>query len=93
MSMSTHIVGFKPPDEKWKAMKAIWEACERGHVPLPREVIDFFAGNPPDDAGVEVPLDKHACVSPHKSEGQNGYEVDVTALPKDVTIIRFFNSW
>lgn len=27
MSMSLNVMGFKPPDEKWKQMKAAYEAC------------------------------------------------------------------
>jgi len=91
MGMSTHIVGFRPPDEKWKAMKAIWDACRKADVSVPREVDDFFNGEVPDPAGVEVPLKE--AVRDWGDESRDGFEVDVTKLPKDVTIIRFYNSW
>jgi hypothetical protein len=36
---------------------------------------------------------KLGCVKPWHDDMQEGFEVDVTKLPKDVTIIRFYNSY
>lgn len=127
MSMSTNVVGFRPPDAKWEKMKAIYDACETAGVSIPDEVDEYFNGEPPDDAGVKVDLDvdsdeemeeqpamiqngggfmvpaplqpklkkrkKKGCVKPYHDDMQEGFEVDVTKLPKDVTIIRFYNSY
>lgn len=124
MSMSTSVVGFRPPDAKWKKMKAIYDACDEAGVSIPDEVDSFFNGEPPDDAGVRVKLERDAeeteqpamvrngggfmvpaptsnhpkkkkigCVKPYSDDMQEGFEVDVTKLPKDVTIIRFVNSY
>lgn len=27
MSMSTNVYGIKPPDERWKMMKKVWDTC------------------------------------------------------------------
>ena len=92
MSMSTHVVGFKPADSKWKKMKAVWDACTAAGVDPPNEVEDFFDGiYPGDDPGMSV--DIKSAVAEWSDEGCSGHEVDVTKLPKDVTVIRFFNSW
>ena len=98
MSMSTYVVGFRPPDAKWERMKAAWDACQAAHVAVPKEVGEFFDWSEPDEAGVKVQLEdsskkKLGCVKPYQADMQDGFEVDVTKLPKDVTIIRFYNSY
>jgi len=93
MGMSTHVVGFRPPDEKWRKMKAAWEACSDAGISPPPEVEDFFNGAAPDDAGVEVRVERTEAVSPYTCESGSGYEVDLTKLPKGVTILRFYNAW
>jgi len=91
MGLSTHVMGFRPPDEKWKKMKAIWDACKEADIEAPEDVWKFFNDEPPDEAGVEVDLGK-AC-SDYMEDSRDGFEVDVTKLPKDVKIIRFYNSY
>ena len=93
MSMSTSVTGFKPPDEKWKKMKAIWDACEKACVNTPAKVEKFFNGVPPDDSGVEVELEDTPCCREYREEMCNGYEIEIAKLPKDIKIIRFCNSF
>ena len=122
MSMSTHIVGFRPPDEKWHQMKAIYDACTKAEVKIPDEVDEFFNFEPPDHQGVKVDLEvdevdepqftingggfkvpappsnkpkkkKLGALTPWRDDMQEGFEVDVTKLPKNITVIRFYNSW
>jgi hypothetical protein len=96
MGMSTHAVGFKPPDAKWQQMKAIWDACEAADVELPDRVDDYFGGERPDPAGVEVSEDSliaAGAVAKWKDEYSEGYEVHVDKLPQDVKIVRVYNSW
>jgi type IV secretory pathway TraG/TraD family ATPase VirD4 len=91
MGMSTHVVGIKPADEKFNQMRSLWEACEKARVTIPLEVVEFFGGETPDEAGVIVDLEN--AVQPWRDDSADGYEVDITKLPKDVKIIRFYNSW
>jgi hypothetical protein len=91
--MSTHIKGFKPPNQKWRDMKAVWDTCEEADVEPPKEVYDFFEGEAPDEAGVEVDLEKLPCVKTHNADMQEGFEVYVNNLPEDITVIRFYNSY
>lgn len=96
MSMSTHVVGFKPPDEKWKKMKAIHDACKAAGVSRPDEVIDFFDGGEPEDCGVEASqgdLLRCGALVPFKSDDHEGFTLHVDKLPADVKIVRFVNSW
>ena len=92
MSMSTHIVGFRPADEKWKEMKTIWDACEKAGIDIPEAVEEFFDGEAPGDKpGAEVEIE--SALREWQDEGASGYEVDLGKLPKNVTVLRFYNSW
>ena len=95
MGMSTHVQGFRPPDETWQKMRAIYDACDAAGIDLPWEVEDFFGGEAPDEAGVEVDLIRGSspAVREWSDEYRKGYEVDVRLLPDRVHIVRFYNSW
>ncbi len=92
MGMSTNVIGIRPPDAKWLAMKAIYDACEAAGVPTPEEVDKFFDYTRPDPKGVHVELEK-ICVREYRTEDDAGYEIDVAKIPADVKTIRFWNSW
>lgn len=94
MGMTTSVIGIKPPDEKWKKMKAVWDACAIAKVDPPDEVEMFFNGDKPDNAGVLVYKEKLGdAVVPYSDNYRSGYEIHLDKLPKDVKIIRFTNSW
>lgn len=96
MGMSTHVAGYKAPDDRWRQMKAIWDACQAAKVPAPQEVYDYFEGEAPDPEGVEVSeeiLTENGALREWKDEYRQGYEVVVANLPDDVQTIRFWNSW
>lgn len=93
MGMSTHVVGFKPPDDKWKKMKAVYDACRAADINCPEDVDDFFCNGEPDDRGVEFSIEKYPCTKKYNEETSSGFEIDLKKLPADVTIIRFYNSY
>lgn len=93
MSMSTHVVGFHPPDETWKKMKAVHDACMAARIPVPVEVEEFFDGSSPDEAGVEVNLKRLPCTKVYSVDASQGFEISIADLPPSVTTIRFYNSW
>jgi len=92
---------FQPLDhenERWLEMKAVWDACEKASLPIPHSVLGFFNHEAPDDRGVIVNLnkydDRHECLTEwNERDGSTGFEVDLTLLPDDITILRFYNSW
>lgn len=92
MSMSTHVVAIKPPDEKWKKMKAAWDACTTAGIPIPDKLYDFFGDTSPDEKGVVIDGNPKWS-SRYSAEGEDGIEVDLTKLPEGITIIRFVNSY
>lgn len=88
--MNTYVVGFIPPDEKYKKMKQIWDNCAEFNIELPHEVDTFFNQCEPDDKGMEVEVQSHEW-----SDGdmQAGREINIDEIPDNVKIIRFYNSW
>ena len=95
MGMSTFVIGIKPPDDHWRRMKAAWDACKQAGIEPPDSVVRFFGGEEPDEKGVVVylSLSAHLSLRQWKSDPAEGYEVDLTKLPNDVTTHRFYNSW
>lgn len=91
MGMSTHVVGYTPPDARWQAMADLYDACKKAKVEVPEEVMAFFNYGPPDSAGVEVDLRK--VVTVWKDDYREGFELEVAKIPSSVKTIRFYNSW
>lgn len=88
MGMSTHVVGFIPPDETWQKLKAVHDACVNAGVEVPYEV-ECVVGSNPTDYGREIEI----SVKEWNDDARQGYDVAVSSLPADVTVIRFYNSW
>ena len=96
MGMDTYVIGFKPADEKWRAMKAVWDACKAAGIAPPVDVDRFFGGYTPAPHGVRIGQnDLLMCGAAREwsDESSSGFEVDVKKLPPDVTVVRFYNSW
>jgi len=92
MSMSTRVEAYKDPeDEKYIQYKAIWDACREAYVQVPDEVMSYFGYETPDEHGVRVNL-KHEKFSDRDSVS-DGIIIKVADIPKDVTVIRFVNSY
>ena len=93
--MSTHLIGIKPPDDKWKKMKAAYDACADAGVDPPKEVMEFFSGGLPDDDGVIVDLSPKMGTAVEKWNGAScsGLQVELDKLSKDIKILRFYNTW
>lgn len=85
--MSTHVVGIRLPDDDWKKMKAVWDACKAAGIGAPPEVYAFFNGIPPDDEGVLV--DVEVATREWSAEMEAGLVVDLSQLPAGVKILRF----
>ena len=97
MGMSTHIVGLRDLDGKFKQMIDVKLACEKAGIDYPQGVSRYFDGNESEPVIYleenlrEVDISK--AVSEYLGESKNGYTVDITKLPKDVNEIRFYNSY
>lgn len=99
MGMGTYIIGFIPPDEQWNKYKKVWDTCVEAGIEPPDEVIDFFEGEAPSKHGKEITLnwsnDSHIkeSVKEWQEDMREGFEVDLTKLPKNIKVLRFYNSW
>lgn len=100
MEMPMSVEAFKPPNEKWKTMKAVWDACDRAGLEPPEEVIEYFNGESPDEVGVKVgdwgmgtPKLYPPWLAQWRTPMQHGFEIDTSKLPKDVSIVRFVCPW
>ncbi|MCK5603605.1 hypothetical protein KAR91_17095 [Candidatus Pacearchaeota archaeon] len=92
MGMSTRIEGYIKADEKWNALKKIWDDCEKAGVEVPQEVLGFFGhDHPRSKPGLEVGI--ASAVEEINDECCQIWEVDISELPKDVKFIRFTNSY
>lgn len=92
MGMSTHVIGIKPPDARWSAMRSIYQTCEEAGVEVPWEVLDFFNGVKfeciePTGVVVDVPNKEY------EGSDQSGLEIVVADIPDGVKVLRFYNSW
>lgn len=92
MGMSTHACGFRPADEEWEKMKAVWLSCEKAGVEIPQNVIQFFDDEHPESKpGMEISLGD-ACRE-WSDKYREGYQIDVTKLPEGLKYIRVYNAW
>lgn len=91
MSMSTHAKGFRPPDEKWHQMKAVWEASEAAGLQVPEAVREFFNWHAPEENGIEVEIE--SATAEWKNDYCSGLVVELAKLPSNITHIRFENCW
>ena len=84
-----YVQGIVPPDERWVEMKAVYDACQKAEITLPREVCIFFDDEEPDPAGVIIDLDAKKW----RGDERVGLEIDVADLPPHVKTIRFIVSY
>lgn len=91
MGMSTHICGFRPPDEQYTRMVDVWVACKAAGLEIPKDVGQFFGGMDPDDAGMEVRIDE--AVEQWGDDSRSGLQVDLAKLPSGLRYVRFYNAW
>lgn len=90
MSMSMRVVGLIPVDDRWRAMKAVWDSCLQLKIEPPVEVVNFFDGEYPEEENVVA---VRVAVEKYKADMCEGFEVAIDTLPKDVTKIRFCCCW
>jgi len=92
MGMDTYVVGYTGVQEKvFKEMKAVFDACAKACVPLPKEVDEYFNGEEPDELGIEKDLGD--AVQEYSVDMRDGFQVELAKIPKNITHIRFINSY
>lgn len=92
MSMSTYIQGLKPKTEEYEKKLNIYKSCKELNISAPQEILDFFDGEVCED-GIITEIPKEAIKEYSDDYCREFFEIDLKKLPKDVTRIRFVNSY
>lgn len=98
MGMSTHIKAFIPDtDPDYLRHKAVAIVCMEHNISLPSEVSNYFnvrhdAYPGMFDEKLSVELTNGVHYIDWRHESSEGFEVDLTLLPKGVTKLRFYNN-
>jgi len=101
MSMSTNILFFKDMAASEQDLLDIKKMCDAKGISYPKEVSDFILSQDdihPNRSLVGLKDKDNAnmikyCCERWKHDMQDGYEVDLKKLPKEITLIRFYNGW
>ena len=104
MSMSTDLIGLMDKDDVFRNHKNVLAACKKAKISLPKETAEYFdvadypndweyaAENAEEKLFVELEEGKHFKLI-EENHPECGFEVFVKKLPKEVTKLRFENSW
>ena len=91
MSKTLCITGYKPVDEKWEKMLSVYNSCVEAEVNIPEEVNEFFEWEDPNNKpGLSV--DMWNVIEKYYNVGESGFELKIENIPRDVKVIRFYNS-
>lgn len=98
MGMSTHIKAFIPEtDSTYQKQLAVFKACQNAGVSLPKETAQYFGCEEPyeglEEEKLEFKLEKGVHYIKFCKNADEGFEIDLKKLPKEVSKIRFFNSY
>ncbi len=100
MSMSTSVVGLRNLDIKFNDMIKLKKMCEKSKVSYPKELIEYFGKNNVGESEeylksemTEIEIEDEDFVSAWKAEMQEGFEIEVDKIPKEIKTIRFYNSY
>ena len=89
-----HIKGIREPDQEFMDMKAVYEACKKAGISVPDRVQEFFDWQDPSPLGIVSDLDLSDAVQAYDDgKGREGFDVDISRLPKNITHIRFYLHW
>lgn len=91
MSMVSYIQGLKPKTEEYEKKLQIYKLCKEINIDPPREIEEFFNGEV-CEVGIIAELPAGTLVE-YEDDCREYFEVDLTKIPKDVTKIRFVNSY
>ena len=96
MSTGLEIIGIKQPDDKWKKMKAVYDACKAADLEIPVEVSEYFNGEDPEEEGVAILLGRAHGIGETFVREHYRLQVDTDGwcfihldnLPEDVSMIK-----
>jgi hypothetical protein len=100
MSMSTWFEALMDKDKTYQNHKKVLIACKRANINLPKETAEYFGNdswemaeeNAVEKLRVDLIEGKHWKYI-EQGNPECGFEIYVKKLPKEITKIRFINSW
>ena len=79
------VEGIRKSDDKFKQMKAVWDACMKADIELPKEIQKFFNWRDPDKEGLRVKLtEEHGL---EKEDFSYKGIIEIAKLPDNITHI------
>lgn len=100
MSMSMHVTAFRDMDGEFKRMLEIKNFCASHDVSYPKEVTDYFGDSlSPLDSDTSLYEDFAEIDLDSKlrrwddDDCRSGYEIDVSDIPSEAKILRFYVSY
>lgn len=92
MSINTYVQGLKPKTNEYQIKLDIFISCKKLNIEPPKEIKDFFYDWEICEEGIVTELPKES-VREYTDEYRDFLEVDLTKIPKDISKIRFVNSY
>jgi hypothetical protein len=96
MSMSSHVTGVRDLDGKFADMINLKLACEKARIDYPPD-LKAYLKYPAEDVDYlrreMESVDISAAVKEYTRNATDGFEVDLSKLPKECKAIRFENSY
>lgn len=91
MGMYSYVQGMKPKNEEYEKKLQIYKLCKELKMKIPSEIEDFFDGEVCEH-GIICDLPNEA-IKEYQEDTNEYFEVDLSKIPKDVTKVRFCNSY
>lgn len=83
MGMDVYVRGVIEPNEGYKKMYAVYEACKDAGVNVPDEVLEYFGDDTPTPSGMRVKIPTKRL----PGEYDNAIEIDLKSLRSDISKI------
>ncbi len=98
MGMSTRIEAFiEDTDPTYQKFKKVLLACNEAGINLPKEAQEYFGYTYPElealNEKLKVKLRLGVHYMEYKADMIDGFEIKLSNLPKEITTIRFINSY
>jgi hypothetical protein len=97
MSVSTYLQAFRDLDGKFKKMMEAKKYCDKNNLSYPKEIKEYFGElldqNDKDIEDEMAEIDIENVIEEYKEEMSEGFEIELSKLPKEVKKIRFINSY
>lgn len=82
------VVGLSFPDDTWRKMRAVYDACEDAGLSVPSKVLEYFDYKEPNERGLEINLTVSDAVREDMVETREVVEIELSKIPANITVLR-----